>query len=191
MCYVRWRLTLQCTMVLGAATEIKCINYDQETDSQSSPKFGPILGVIFCDFTDKNQAFTTTHYDDVIMTMLASHITSLTVVYSIVYLGVDQRKHQSSASLAFVWGIHRGPVNSPHKWPVTRKMFPFDDVIMPATVDGCSWQLLQPYPSHNSFKGSLHDIFFLVLVWRPQTALDILIDSCLMTVSRYYRFTAF
>ena len=44
--------------------------------------------------------------------------------------GVDQRKHQSSASLAFVWGIHRGPVNSPHKGSVTRKMFPFDDVIM-------------------------------------------------------------
>ena len=40
------------------------------------------------------------------------------------------KKHQSSASLAFVWGIHRGPVNSPHKWPVTRQMFPFDDVIM-------------------------------------------------------------
>ena len=45
-------------------------------------------------------------------------------------LGTDQRKHQSSASLAFVRGIHRRPVNSPHKWPVTRKMFPFDDVIM-------------------------------------------------------------
>ena len=42
----------------------------------------------------------------------------------------DQRKHQSSASLAFVRGILRWPVNSPHKWPVTRKMFPFDDVIM-------------------------------------------------------------
>ena len=42
----------------------------------------------------------------------------------------DQRKHQSSASLAFVRGIHRWPVNSPHKWPVTRKMFPFDDVIV-------------------------------------------------------------
>ena len=40
------------------------------------------------------------------------------------------RKHQSSASLALVRGIHRWPVNSPHKWPVTRKMFPFDDVIM-------------------------------------------------------------
>ena len=64
------------------------------------------------------------------MTMLASQITSLTVVYSIVYSGVNQRKHQSSASLAFVREIHRGPVNFPHKWRVTRKMFPFDDVIM-------------------------------------------------------------
>ena len=64
------------------------------------------------------------------MTMLASQITSLPVVCSIVYSDVNQRKHQSSASLAFVREIHRGPVNFPHKWPVTRKMFPFDDVIM-------------------------------------------------------------
>ena len=70
------------------------------------------------------------HYDDVIMSAIASQITSLTVVYSTIYPGADQSKHQSSASLAFVWGIHRGPVNSPHKWPVTRKMFPFGDVIM-------------------------------------------------------------
>ena len=70
------------------------------------------------------------HYDDVIMGAMASQITSLTIVYSTIYSGADQRKHQSSASLAFVRGIHRGPVNSPHKWPVTRKMFPFDDVIM-------------------------------------------------------------
>ena len=55
---------------------------------------------------------------------------SLTIVYSIVSSDANQRKHQISASLAFVWGIHRGPVNSPHKWPVTRKRFPFDDVIM-------------------------------------------------------------
>ena len=48
----------------------------------------------------------------------------------LVYLDTDQRKHQSSASLAFVRGIHRRPVNSPYKWPVTREMFPFDDVIM-------------------------------------------------------------
>ena len=71
-----------------------------------------------------------THYGDVIMGTMASQITSLTIVYSTVYSDADQRKHQSSALLAFVRGIHWGPVNSPHKWPVTRKMFPFDDVIM-------------------------------------------------------------
>ena len=70
------------------------------------------------------------HYDDVTMSLLASQITSLTIVYSAVYSDADHRKHQSSASLAFVWVIHRGPVNSPHKRPVTRKMSPFDDVIM-------------------------------------------------------------
>ena len=70
------------------------------------------------------------HYIDVIMTTMASQITSLMVVYSTVSSGADQRKHQSYASLTIVWGIHRWPVNSPHKWPVTRKMFPFDDVIM-------------------------------------------------------------
>ena len=70
------------------------------------------------------------HYNDVIMSAIASQITSLTIVFSTVYLDSDQRKYQSSASLAFVRGIHRKPVNSPHKWPVTRKMFSFDDVIM-------------------------------------------------------------
>ena len=70
------------------------------------------------------------HYCDVIMGEIASQITSLTIVYSTVYSDADQKNHQSSASLAFERGIHRGPVNSPHRWPVTRKMFPFDDVIM-------------------------------------------------------------
>ena len=64
------------------------------------------------------------------MGTMASQITSLTIVYSTVNWGTDQRKHQSSAPLAFVWGIHRWPVNSPYKRPVTWKMFPFDDVIM-------------------------------------------------------------
>ena len=63
------------------------------------------------------------HYNDVIMTTMASQITSLAVIYSTVYSDADQRKHQSSASLAFVWGIHRDR-------PVTRKMLPFDDIIM-------------------------------------------------------------
>ena len=64
------------------------------------------------------------HNSDVIMGAMVSKITSLTSVHSTVYLGADQRKHQSSASLAFVRGIHWWPVNSPHKWLSTRKMFP-------------------------------------------------------------------
>ena len=64
-------------------------------------------------------------YNNVIMSAMASQITSLTIVYSTVCSGGDQRKHQSSASLAFVRGR-----NSPHKCPVTRKLFPFDDVIL-------------------------------------------------------------
>ena len=70
------------------------------------------------------------HYNDVIMSAMASQITSLTIVYSTVYTGANQRKHQSSASLAFVRGIHRWPLSYPHKGPVIWKMFPFDDVIM-------------------------------------------------------------
>ena len=68
------------------------------------------------------------------MGAMASQITSLTIVYSAIYSGADQRKHQSSASLAFVRGIHRSPVNSQHKRPVTRKMLPFDDVIMTSLI---------------------------------------------------------
>ena len=64
------------------------------------------------------------------MGAVASQFTSHTIYYSTVYSGADQIKHQSSASLAFVRGIHRWPMNSPHKWPATRKMFPFEDIIM-------------------------------------------------------------
>ena len=64
------------------------------------------------------------------MRTMASQITSLTIVYSTVYAGADQRKYQNSALLAFVRGIHRWPVNSPHKGQVMRKLFKFDDVIM-------------------------------------------------------------
>ena len=70
------------------------------------------------------------HYNGVIMGAMAPQITSIIIVYCTVPSGADQGKHQSSASLAFVRGIHWWPVNSPHKWPVTRTMFPFDDVKM-------------------------------------------------------------
>ena len=80
---------------------------------------------------------------DVIMSAIASQITSLTIfVYSTVYSGADQKHHQCSAPLAFVGGIHRWPMNSPHRGPVTREMFPFDDVIMSVldTRQACNWK---------------------------------------------------
>ena len=70
------------------------------------------------------------HYSDVIMSAMMSQITSFSIVYSTACSGTDQRKHQSSTSLAFVRGIHWWPVNSPCKGPLTWKMFPFDDIIM-------------------------------------------------------------
>ena len=77
------------------------------------------------------------------MGAMASQITSLTIVYSTVYSSAGQRKHQSSSSLAFVQGIYRWPVNSPHRWAVTREMFPFDDVIMVTLLIGPRGNLSQ------------------------------------------------
>ena len=70
------------------------------------------------------------HYNGDTVNAMATQITGVWIVYKAVCSGADQRKHQSSASLAYVRGIHRWQVNSPDKGPVTRKMFPFDDVIM-------------------------------------------------------------
>ena len=69
-------------------------------------------------------------YSDVMMSAMAFHITTVSMVCSTVCPGADQRKHQSPAVLAFMRGIHWWPVNSPHKSPVTRIMFPFVDVIV-------------------------------------------------------------
>ena len=70
------------------------------------------------------------HYSEVIMSMMASQITNVSIVYWTVCSGANQRKHQSSVSLAFARGIHWWPVNSTHKGAVMWKMFPFDYVIM-------------------------------------------------------------
>ena len=102
------------------------------------------------------------HYNDVIMSTVASQITGVPIVCSSVASGADHRKHQSSASLAFVRGIHRWPVNSPHKRPGTWKMFSFDDVIMQAEpwcllrqINVSIWSGLRfPFPAttgHNMF----------------------------------------
>ena len=68
--------------------------------------------------------------NDVIMNAMSSQTMGVSIVHSTVCLGVYQRKHLSSASLPFVRGIHRWPVNSPHNGPVTQKMLPFGDVSM-------------------------------------------------------------
>ena len=84
------------------------------------------------------------------MDAMASQTSSLTIVYLVVHWGVDLTKQQSSASLAFVRGINRWPVNSPHKWPVTQKMFPFDDVIMIITGDNGDSVYLRIFESPGS-----------------------------------------
>ena len=89
------------------------------------------------------------HYSDIIMSAMASLINGVSIVYSTVFVEVDQRKYRISAWLASVWGIHRWPVNSPHKGPVTRKMFPFDDVIMWR----CCFVLERPIWQEQSLKG--------------------------------------
>ena len=102
------------------------------------------------------------------MNTIVSQITSLTIVYSTVYSGADQNKHQSSASLAFVWGSHRGPVSSPHKWPVKRKMFPFDDVIMRAQTQ---WRMSLQRKSNNSSVRWLKVVWdYMTLMWRHRNA---------------------
>ena len=103
----------------------------------------------------------TPHYIDVIMTTMASQFTSLTVVYSTVYSDADQSKHQSSASLAFVW-----PVNSPHKGPVTRKMFPFDDVIMARTA---VFYIIEPWIKWSWFAFSVYfqNCVFKMIFYKP------------------------
>ena len=70
------------------------------------------------------------HYSEVIKRTMESQFTGVSIVCTTVCSGADQEKYQSSASLAFVRRIHRWPANFPHKGPVTRKMFPFDDVIV-------------------------------------------------------------
>ena len=119
--------------------------------------------VIICGFmvestimanTDRGANEPLSHYCNVIMGAMTSQITSLTIVYSTVHSCTDQRKHQSSASLAFAGGFHGWPVNSPHKWPVTQKMFSFYDVIMTnPTV---------PYPTmHHFITKNVHCVTFV------------------------------
>ena len=74
--------------------------------------------------------YKTYHSSDVMMSTMASEIAGILIICSTVGSGADQRKHQSSGSLAYMKGIQQWPVASPHKGPIISKMFPFDDVII-------------------------------------------------------------
>ena len=87
----------------------------------------PVIIVAFVSYMYSGHAY---RFSDVMMSAMASQITCVWIVCPTVYSGADQRKHQSPASLAFVRGIYRWPVDSSHRGPATRKIFPFDDVIM-------------------------------------------------------------
>ena len=100
------------------------------------------------------------------MSAMASQITGVPIVCWTVYSSTDQRKHQISASLTFVKGIHRWPMGSPHKGPVTRKMFPFDYDIM------CKWVCCDLYcRSHISRFCWIHAVnlpIFLMVAALPE-----------------------
>ena len=93
-------------------------------------QFRRTMSTLLADAGTVTKSGSQIYYSDVIMSAMATLITGVSIVYSTVCSSTDQRKYQSSALLALVRGIHRFPVYSPHKGPVTRKMFPFDDVIM-------------------------------------------------------------
>ena len=87
----------------------------------------PVILVAKVEICDYGVGEVSGHYNDSLMSVMVSQITSLTICYSTVYSSVYQRKHQIASSLAF---SDQWPVNSSHKQAVTRKMFPFDDAIM-------------------------------------------------------------
>ena len=97
------------------------------------------------------------------MSAMASQITSLLIIYSTVCSGTDHREHQSSVSLAFVREIHRWTVNSPHKGPVMRKMFPFDDMLMWLAM---SYYVLVQMSCTPTFQGCFTGTFTRLLQWQ-------------------------
>ena len=98
---------------------------------------------------------------DTIMSPMASQITAVSIVCQAVCSGADQRKHQSYASLTFVMGFHLWPVNSPHKGPETRKMYPSYDAIMIAKIDMNTYCLRSV--AHSSGLGTISVLISFIL----------------------------
>ena len=92
------------------------------------------------------------HYDDVTWTS-CSLKSPIIWLFNILWRPTS-KKHQNQCNWLFVRGIHRSPVNSPHKWPVTREKLPFDDAIMPYHDDIIAWKCF--FPHYRSFVRRIH-----------------------------------
>ena len=126
------------------------------------------------------------------MTTMASQITSLTVVYSIVYSDADQRNHQSSASLAFVRGIHRSTVNSPHKWPVTRKRFHLLTSSCARSSVGTMMTKSGPWHLHFKYQLLMNLLWFQTIVPQTRRPLgDIIVIFNVVFPNTFYNLSAY
>ena len=120
VCHIKAKATPECTTVF--IIYINILNVYIKWLPLCVNGFVDIIIISYEDSKHNLCCTKPSYCDDVIMGAIASQITSLAIVYSAFYSGADQRKHQSSASLAFVRGIHRGPVNSPHVASITENV---------------------------------------------------------------------
>ena len=126
---IAFRLSLR-ACVLSPCRHVPCVPHWSISALDCHGQWGKCTWARFPGYLTLSRS----HYSDVIMSAMASEITGVSIIYSNV-CSADQRKHQSSASLAFVGGIHRWPVNSPYKGPVAQKLLPFNDVILNLSED--------------------------------------------------------
>ena len=100
----------------------------------------------------------TCHYDGVIVGVIASQITSLTL-FTQPFIPTQIKEDIKAPRHWPLCG------ESPHKWPVTRKMFPFDDVIMCDVPDAifCSWCIVLPQTIQN--RSGTHVVSCVQRVW--------------------------
>ena len=141
-------------------------------------------------FTGKNlygwlENWNLCRYSDVIISSIAFQITSVLIVCSTVCSGADQRKHQSSASLAFLRGIHQWPVDSPHKRPVTLVhislrhhvllqyigrdimtllKIPYTKSALRHAIAETLWAYVNTIGMHNTIKRASTDLFYLCMI---------------------------
>ena len=166
-------------MSLGAAILAKCVcAFNPLSYVAANTEFRREIKTLFCKVQtvpptavwQNVYEYDTYHYIDVIVSAMASQITGDSIVCSTVCSGADQRKHQSSASLAFVRGMHQWPVNSLHTGSVTRKIFPFHDDVIKWKLFQRYWPFVRGihrspvnYPHKGQWRGAL--MFSLIDAW--------------------------